>query len=128
MGLLKDDVQESALLAYKILINVTATENGASCIVNDFDLMVVLLSTICDPKSATADEASKLLANMTRMESGSSEFLNKCHGSTTDERHVLLTKLIHSFCKIGFNNHALGLDYVAYILANITQTAEGNIW
>lgn len=126
---LKDEVDKCALLAYSTLINITATEEGANCIITDFNLLDELITNICDPESRTADEAAKLLINLTRSGKGARNFLKSCTNrdctNDTSAEYAKLEHLIGCFSKVGYNKHAHGLDHVAFTLANVTAIVEG---
>lgn len=110
---------------------MTADESAVERIINDYDIITDLISTITNPTSQSADEACKILNNLTRTEKGSLEFLKKCKLSDSTDVDDLcyekskLKSLIDAFCKVDFNQHKASLDHIASVFANITQTAQG---
>jgi len=79
------------------------------------------VKAVTDPKSTYADEASMVLANVSRTSSGSAKIL----GLTGEDGRGALFTLADIFCRGPAFNPNAQFHYLAHVLFNVTQTAEG---
>ena len=107
--------------AWLALVNLTAANKAFSAQVVGEGLIEAGVKAVTDPTSTYADEASMVLANVSRVAAGSDKLLEL---TGEDGRSALYT-LADIFCKGPAYNPNAKFHYLAHVLFNVTQKAEG---
>uniref|UniRef100_A0A1B6D1Q7 Protein HGH1 homolog n=2 Tax=Clastoptera arizonana TaxID=38151 RepID=A0A1B6D1Q7_9HEMI len=130
---LLNDIPKVAVVGCKILINISADEEGASKLYSYDDLLSTselkqdykgLIPSICDfilnVESIVADAACMLLSNLTR----SNLLASKCWSQLTVTRNKIVDQFLVAFCTISFNKSGCMLDYLGPVFSNLSQIKE----
>jgi hypothetical protein len=107
--------------AWLALVNLSSINDSFGKQMVAEGLVEAGVKAVMDPKSTYADEVSMVLANVSRFEAGSNKILTL---EGEDGRAVLFT-LCDIFCKGPAFNPEAKFHYLAHVLFNVTQKAEG---
>lgn len=119
LNLIQDKSNDARLLAYVILVNLSA-EPVISEKLLQFGMIKDLLACMLSPEDECSDSATMILSNATRTSKGSEEVL-KVTISNPDE--CGLHKIVEILCKENYNPKAK-LHYLATFVSNLTQLQE----
>uniref|UniRef100_A0A0B6Z7H2 Protein HGH1 homolog n=1 Tax=Arion vulgaris TaxID=1028688 RepID=A0A0B6Z7H2_9EUPU len=120
MSLTSDTEVDISRDSYLALINLSSEETIAYRLMHSSDgvhFMLNLLNKIVKSEFALADEASSIIANVTRLPGCAKLIAEKI---LAEEATVTLEKIVNALCQVNFNKKAT-LHYLALILSNLTQ-------
>lgn len=107
--------------AFLVLVNVSATDEGASVILNaQGNLIRKSLDEILNENSTLADPCAMFLSNMSRPRQNVEQVLEVL----LSVEHSL-ERLLTCFTRKEFNKKGMKLDYIAPIFSNLTQCQKG---
>ncbi|XP_022101965.1 protein HGH1 homolog [Acanthaster planci] len=127
VDLTQDSNEQISSVAYKSIINICAeTESNegesAGHLISNKKLLSILLKTVVDKSSGNADNACKVLTNITRIPAGCRNVMDLL-GDV--DFPVDLVMLVEAFCMKNYNDKGANLDYLGLVLSNLTQLPEG---
>ncbi|XP_038053662.1 protein HGH1 homolog [Patiria miniata] len=127
VDLTQDPNEKISADAYKSIINLAAEfesneDENLNNLISNKKLLSVLLKTVVEKSSCNADNACKVLSNLTRIPFGCRNVM-ECLGET--DFPVDLVKLVEAFCAKRYNEKGASLDYLGMVLSNLTQMPEG---
>ncbi|GFO19916.1 protein hgh1 homolog [Plakobranchus ocellatus] len=119
-----DSHSDIARDAYLCLINLSAEETIAwklmMNIPNGSALILDLLHRVLKPECLHADEATSIIANVTRIPGCAKQLAQQILSS---ESKVTMESIVNVLCHTKFNKNA-SMHYIGPILANLTQVSE----
>lgn len=120
MSLTSDKRADIARDAYLALINLTSEETTSWKLMHTdggVTFLLDLLQNILKPDFALADEASSVVANVTRVPACAKSLAEQILAEKTT---VTIEKIVNMFCQVNVNKNAT-LHYLGLILSNLTQ-------
>lgn len=107
--------------AFLVLVNVSATDEGASAILAAEESLVrKSLDEILNENSTLADPCAMFLSNISRPRQNVEQVLD----ALLAVEHSI-ERLLTSFTRKEFNQKGMKLDYIAPIFSNLTQCQKG---
>lgn len=125
IALTDDVVDEVARNALLLLVNITASTNGAKELLkykqsSHIGILQLLIGYVKNPEKKDADAACMILSNITRLEDELDEFL--------DTFLPQLNDLLNIFVNVDFNKKGSKLHYLAPMLSNLSRSARVQKW
>ncbi|CAG5129569.1 unnamed protein product [Candidula unifasciata] len=120
MSLTSDQDQDVARDSYLALVNLSSDDAIAWKLMHingGLEFMLEVLQRVLKPDFALADEASSIIANVTRLPDCAKALAEHI---LSDNATVTLEKIVNALCQINFNKKAT-LNYLSLILSNLTQ-------
>jgi hypothetical protein len=103
------------------LVNISAEEYGAKCILKMFPhIVTTAYNEILDENSKYSDAWTMMLSNLSRPEPGSEMVLDKL--LKIDHS---IDKLVTCFTRIGYNKNKGNLNYLGPLFSNLCQSDQG---
>lgn len=107
--------------AFLVLVNVSATDEGAMNILStDESLVKKALDEILNENSTLADPCTMFLSNITRPRGNVEQVLD----ILMSVEHTL-DRLLTAFTRKQFNQKGMKLDYIGPVFSNLTQSVRG---
>ena len=119
LDLTTDSTPQVSLDAYSALLNLSASDDIAECLIG-LGVVPRFLDSLIDPKWKHADKICMLLSNLTRQESGAAAFIKSI--SSLPYGQSSLYTLVDIFDRRDYNKDA-EFHHLAMVFSNITQVS-----
>jgi len=122
IGLIRDSENFTSKDAMRTLVNISAEQSGASCLLalQEVDIVLEMVKCIEDKDYIHADFACGVMANLTRSKSSCQIVFDRLSAESTK-----LEGLVFVLCQMNYNKHGAKLHLLAPVITNFSQLPGG---